>query len=395
MKTIIRRAFKDDLIDRVFILILFLLSPFWAFLLSVRKHYMWYGQIGIVVFFALLGYHRKLEMASDAAHWTKVIIDFKQYGVDYFESFISGYGGFNIDYFLFLYAFSSIKYTAVIWSIIFALTAISLLLLYRMQFSSVYFVKQDTYDVALFFFFLEFIPFNSYGVKFWVALLVFLFGYFLILKNSKFFGYLLIFNSLLFHYSLFYAVSLFFLSKYSFKRNFVIKIVVLLSFFVLFYVASGYFSFAFLDEKLDLYLNNINRFETKSLWIMMERYLSASMAFIAVLASTKKHLDDRLAFYRYFLFIFALGLLPLLNVLDGFERYSRMFSLMTLLYLIRLSANKIKISLIARIGVVIIFSWHILVNFVLRKGEIGFSVFYQNILDYFANGPMTIFINSY
>lgn len=375
--------------EKVIIPLLMVIAPFLAFLYSVRKPLVRVCQYGIVFFFFILGYHRKLWYSGDANTWTEAIMDFNRYGLTSLEDRILSYQGFNIGYLSFLYLLSRIDYTAIIWAVVFSLTAIAFLFFYRMQIVNQRSIKLEIYDILLFFLFLEYIPFNSYGVKFWVALMVFVLGFCLSLSNARTLGGFLVLISASFHYAMAYLVFLYMISYFTYGKNLVRKILILAIVFILLVTLSRYLEIAFLEEKVNAYSGG-SLVENKAMWIIVDRFLTTIISSLFVFYTCFISIKEReTAFFRYFLFVFVLGLIPLVNTLDGLDRYSRAFSFMTLLFIIRVRFCKVFIPHYFRYGILAIFSWHLVVNYLLRKGELDFDVFYQNLFVFFSNGSMS------
>lgn len=389
-----RRQNNNSFFELTGMALLFIISPFLSFILALREPLKRNNQIFIVLFFAVLGYYRMLERTGDAAFWTYRMLWMQTGGVESFIRLVKKYSYFNSGYFLFLYLFSHIKYTAVIWSLIFSLTAINFLYIYEMHVRTVTHGRTSFLGACLFFLFLGNISFISFGIKFWLAFLLFVTGYSLVtLKDKKMAGNALIITSFFFHYSLAYLIIIYYATVFLTNKNTnnkAIKILPVLLALVVLYVGFKYNNIAFLIKKLNHYSNK-SMIGHMSAWIIADRVL-ITLASILTIAYTYVVgvKDKRNRQLRNFLLYFAIALIPLSMFLDGLDRYSRAFSFMTLLFIIRLEACKQRLPLLLKTIILVTFSWHVVVNFILRRGEVGFEIFYQSFAEFFTHGPMSI-----
>lgn len=388
-----RRQNKNSYLELAGMAILFIIAPFLTFVLALSKPLKRNNQFFIVLFFAVFGYYRMLAESSDAAYWTHFILRIQEDGINVLITQINKYFNFNIGYLLFLYLFSYINYTAIIWSIIFALTAINFLFIYEMTVRAVTHGRTSFLAAFLFFLLIDYIPFNSFGVKFWLAFILFVTGFSLsVFRDNKKAGNVLIISSFFFHFSLSYLVILYYLFSFFSVKNTQIKLLGILLSLVVVYIVYQYADFGFLEDKYINYQNR-SKIEHRSTWIIADRFFTTIVSILTILYSyTIKIKDKQNKNIRNFLLIFAIALLPLFNSLDGLDRYSRAFSFMGLLYVIRLEACKQRLPNFLTSIILLTFSWHVVVNFLLRKREVGFEIFYQPCMEFFTHGPMSIFL---
>lgn len=383
-----RKQETGDLFMNIFI---FLLIPFLAFLNACRNPQNKYNRWIIVAYFGVLGFSRKLNELGDAKTWTDMMISFSGQGLkavmfSIYESY------YNIGYILIIYLLSHIKYTAVIWSIIYMLTASLSLFIYDSVCIKSIVIKngrQNFNKIILFLFFLFFIPMTSFGVKFWVAMDFFLLGYYLYICKEKKWGMLILLTSALFHYTFAYLIIVFF-AWYMINRKplYIALMIVILPF--LYYFSSS-FSDAFIESKYEAYASG-SLIEQRAWWFQLDKYLTASFSLFILLWLTfqRKYLKNNIDKSMYsFLVIFAFSLIPLIPTMDGLDRFSRVFSFMSLIFFARLNIEGINKTRELFIFSIPIYAYHILTLYVMRKGEWDLDIFYNTLYQFLSGGLMT------
>lgn len=380
---------------------LLLICPFVSFLLTLKNPLGKYNKFLFLIYFGLTGFIRKLLDTGDANSWTNVILSFVTYGKKSFIYFGDEFL-FNPGYFSFLYMLSYFRYTAIIWSVIFVLTGIILLYIFRLQFPDTKCSSCRIYSskvLCLFVFYISFIPFNSFGVKFWVALNIFLIGFYLYINKGKKRGLLILISSLLFHFAFSYMILLFvfhyFIERELYKKPHYLLLLICVSMPISYYILT-YISSDYIEYKFEAYASG-SLVEQRAMWIQFDRFLTASFSYIAliVLFVKRKYIPTQSSkSLLLFLFILSIGLIPLMSTLDGLDRYSRVFSYMMLIFLLKLFIEKMRhINSLFYLSIPV-FSYHMLVNFFMRKGELDIGIFFRDISYFISGNLMSTVINS-
>lgn len=385
---------KQNSLKEILAIPLLIIWPFLSFLLALKNPLGKYNRIIFLIYFGLTGFIRKLLETGDANAWTNTIIAFSSYGKKGFIYF-GDESLFNPGYFTFLYLLSYLKYTAIIWSFIFVLTGIALLYIFHLQFSELRLRScriRSKEELCLFVFFICFIPFTSFGVKFWVALNIFLIGFYLYMNKSKARGLLILISSALFHFAFSYMIMLFviyfFIEKKLYKRPLYLFLLICISIPVSYYILS-YIASDYIEYRYEAYSSG-SLVEQRALWIQFDRFFMASFSYVALVVLFVKRRFISTQSSRstlLFLFVLSIGLIPLMSTLDGLDRYSRVFSYMMLIFLLKLSIEKTNhINSLFFLSLPV-FSYHMLVNFFMRKGELDIDIFFRDI-SYFISGNL-------
>ena len=370
-------------------IVVFFICPFLSFLLACKNPLTKFNQWIIVLYFGLVGYSRKLSESGDAWTWTDVMVSFSDYDykavLNYYDSI------YNIAYMICLYLLSYIKYTAIIWSLIFMLTIKLFIYIYELQFkkSNLKINKAFTNRNYIFFiFYIFFIPMTSYGVKFWVALDIFLLGYYIYVYKESIIGIVILTSSFLFHYSFAYLIILFFIwYLFSRKSKYLWLLIFILP--ILFNLPIS-FKDDFIESKYESYSSG-SLIENRAFWIQIDKFLSALFSIVSVITIMfyRKHLNKIEKDILYFLVVFAVGLIPLIPTLDGLDRFSKVFTFMVLIFFAKLiKENKMKLNILFYLSLPVL-SYHLFVNYFMRKGEWDIDIFYNTIVHFLTGNLMT------
>ena len=219
------------------------------------------------------------------------------------------------------------------------------------------------------------------------------FFYLCITEGNKI-GLLFIITSLLFHYAFTFIVFVFLLYYINNKGSLAQKIVLYCLFALLLYLSYNFFLNSFVASKYELYSEN-SFIGQRALWVQLNRFfmtLFSVTACIYIYHIGRKEKKKVIIVSLRFLLLFALCLIPLIPTADGFDRFSRVFSFMFLISLIRFSFNHINIKNVFLISY-IAFGLNLLFNILLNRGELDMHVFYENIFYYFSGNLMTVFIH--
>lgn len=372
--------------------LLFFLCPFISFMFALKDPISKYNKMIIVTFFGLLGFIRKLSETGDANSWTNKILLFVDYGIEGGLFFLNEFI-YNFGYISFLYLVSFFKYTAIIWCIIFVLTGIILLYIYQLQLPNDKNIRSlSIRGYILFVFYISFIPFTSFGVKFWVALNIFLIGFYCYVNRNNKKGFFILVSSAFFHFTFVYPIFLFtifyVIRNKIYRKPYFVILIGLLS-FPLVYLCFWYLTSEYVGERYDAYSSG-SLVEQRALWIQMDRIITSVFSLLAlfwILRMKKKTNSESNKSTQLFLSIFAIGLIPLFTTLDGLDRFSRVFSYMVLIFLLKLNIERVKHLHLLHLLSIPVFVYHMLVNFFMRKNELDIDVFWRDIT-YFLSGDL-------
>lgn len=394
---------KNVLIGRRIVqLMLFLTIPVCSFFVSLCKSTERYSNIIIVLFWGVLGYTRKLSISTDSAYWTNKMLSYANYGLSDFWREVTdstSQDSLNILYYFLLYVYAHISTsTSFFWACWFMFSAYLLLKIYRINFDSVKSIGLK--EISLFACFLLFIPFSSYGVRFWLSAFLFVYGFFLYNSGYVKKGLFFIFLTPFFHFTFVVMLFMFILWRTTFSMPNIKKIICIVLFLFIAYIVFYYYNLSSfssaVENKWSYYSDQESRSEyfwAKSWFIILDKFLYIFYAFIFVYyMALKKILSTEYKRMGYFLILLSVTCLVMFNFYDAFDRFTRIFSFMTLCYLIKIVANyRVKGGLIY-FGI-LIYSYHVLVNFLLIRFWLDWKALYLPIVVSLSKGPMVEFIN--
>ena len=93
-----------------------------------------------------------------------------------------------------------------------------------------------------------------------------------------------------------------------------------------------------------------------------------------------------------FLYLFAIGMLPLLSFYDALDRFSRVFAYMTLFFIIRLIWTNEKVSRFFLNISISIFSYHALTMLYLRNSDWDFVAIFNSPIITLLNTSLTTIV---
>lgn len=383
-------------------LILFLFCPLLALILAVRKPQDSMSKCTIILFWGIIGFTRTLIYSEDAADQNMYMELYSQMNYNQFveDRFIGIWTeDLNVLHWYVMYLLSQIGYTAVAWAIIMMCFTIIILKCFFLQkeFDVMpYNLENGRYLPIFLLLLLFFLPISSYGVKFWTAMLLFFWGSytFLYMDNKK--GILLVILSCLFHYTFVYPISIalyFFCTK---DKAMWIKVCIFFVLLGVVYTLMPYVSTSeVLSRKIEGYSdeNRGEYFSSKALWIIGERFITVIFSIIAILyLKTQNILNEKSKEMLNFLYLFAIGMLPLLSFYDAFDRFSRVFVYMTLFFIIRLIWTNEKVPRFFINISIGIFSYHALVMLYLRNSDWDFIALINNPIITLLNTSLTTIV---
>ena len=384
--------------------LLFIIWPFGAFISALFHIKDRYSNIFMYAFFALIGYSRKLNISDDAYHWMRQMLDYKSYELPEFLNYlfdITSLNFYSFSYHIYLYICSVLfDHTAYYWAANFFLFSLVILLIFRLITGDR--LKENVLFITfLGFLMLFFFPFSSFGVRFWIAALVFVTGFYLKTLRNKKIGTFFIILSVTFHYTfIFYAAVYFFVSntKNLAKIQIMAYAIAMFAIGTVLYV-SGVFDFLnVFDDKVEGYSDTANRgeyFSSKSFFILFDRfaYTIASLLLLLhlhkVTAATN---DSKILYIKRFLFFCVLSLLLLLGFYDALDRFSRVFSFMVLTFWIYLNNKGFKTNAFVTLFAGTAYLYHIMVNFVLTRSWVDLDVFMNSCFEILSSHKDVILI---
>lgn len=374
---------------------LFLFWPMGSFLISLLNLFKKESQVFYILFWGIVGYSRILISSNDSAYWTFLSLEYVNIS---FEDFcimqLVSLGTTSTDFFysLFLFLMSRItEYTAVFWMITSVIFAFFYVLTYRIIVKNI--VDKNHLISVFSFTYLLFIPYTAFGVRFWFAVLFFIFAVYNEILNSKS-SKLLLLLSVLTHFSFIYPVGIYLFYKVVGRKSryviywYIIAILVL-SFAIM--GLSSYLDSSVFTDKLEGYGDSTDRgeyFGSKSLFLLADMFLfpSYSVIVIVYLYIKIKLNTNKQKMIVEFLLYFAISFLLLLNFYDALARFSVVLSLMTILCLLYLLGNKVHISACILYVGILCYGIHILVN--LRRSIDIFNprIFIESIFGLLSRG---------
>lgn len=371
--------------------LLFIIWPFAAFVSAFFHLRDRYSNIFIPLFFALVGYSRKLGVTSDAYHWMQVMLDYKWYGISDFLGYLfdtTTLNFYSFTYHIYLYISAILfEHTASFWAATFFLYSFVMLLIYRLITKRTNCLDSRKTAILGLLFFL-FFPFSSFGVRFWVAAIVFIYGFYQKMLYDRKLGLFLIVLSATFHYTFIFLVGVYFFAYYNkrmSKSHFIV-----FALFVIFMgfglYMSGFFDFMnVFDQKIEGYTNTENRgeyFSSKSFFILFDRFACPICSLLLLLYLNKKTSgisDVQLINIRHFLIFSALSLLLFLGTYDALDRFSRVFSFSVLTFWVYLTNKGIKTNLFVTLCAGMAYFYHIMVNFVITRSWVDYDVLFSSV----------------
>ena len=330
-------------------------------------------------------------MASEDATVTNLaIMDFANF--DYQQFILYQFSGgwkesINFLYWNIMFILSKLQYTAVIWSVILMVSCWVMLYCYRLQTyngNPLYQKKNKTYIIVFLILFFLFLPLSSYGVKFYSAAFFFMTGIYVLMYKGKKVGIIVVLLSCLCHYTFIYLIALGAVAYFTRNKSLPLKIAILLIFILLgFIVAPLALESDTIYSKVETYTDlqaTSARYASKAGWILLDRYLIAVYSILFLLyVHFRKIVNQKSDGVYYFLIIYIVGMIPLIFTYDALDRFSRLFSFMTILFIVKLLNTTKLQSGILNIGI-FVYSYHSLVSLYLRKTDWDFSVLYDNFL---------------
>ena len=385
--------------------LLSLIWPFVAFVSSIFHPKDRFSNFVIPIFFALIGFSRKLVISDDAAFWTEKMISYQFYTLsDFFNEVfdVSRAEYLNVGYYFYLYLFAKVfDHTAPFWAMNFFLYALILLFLYRLLNHNCCARSIHFFDIIFCYLFFFFFPFSSFGVRFWIAAILFIYGFYLLNISSSKSGYLLMCSSILFHFSFVFLLFVYLFSvlvnQSNIKKTLLYSVIFFLLFNVVYnFVFSG--SLSAFDAKMEYYSNISDRgnyFSEKSFYVLLDRFLSPIFSFIILLYLYRIIPKEFARLFKIlkFLLLFSFSLLMLLNFYDALDRFSRVFSFMVLSFFIYVKSIGIKCDNRIVATVTSIYFYHTLVNLLLTRSWLDFGVVNSSLFSILSGNLDTIYIN--
>lgn len=369
---------------------LFLLFPFlacvWAF--THMKH-KWSKMI-IILFWGVIGFTRHLVASEDATVTNYALMDFANFDYNQFllYRFASGWKeSLNFLYWNIMFLLSKLQYTAVIWSFILMTSCWVMIYCYRLQLLNAnlsYQKNNEKYILTFLLLFFLFLPLSSYGTKFYCAAFFFMVGIYTLTYKEKKVGIIIAFLSCLCHYTFIYLIALSAVAYFTRNKSLPLKILILLTFVLLGFIAAPLaLESDAIYSKVEVYTDmeaTSARYESKAGWIMLDRYLIAVYPILFLFyVHFKKIVNQKSDSVYYFLIVYIIGLIPLIFTYDALDRFSRIFSFMTILFVIKLLNTTRLQPMILKIGIAV-YSYHSLVALYLRKTDWDFSILYDNLI---------------
>ena len=381
-------------------LVFLFFCPILALLIAVRKPQSQVSQYVIVLFWGIVGLTRTLIFSEDAARQNMYMEMYSHMNYSKFieDRFLGAWTeDFNILHWHVLYFLSKIGYTAIAWAIIMMCFTTIIIKCFLLQKESDVRMDNLTNRKYIPFFFLLslfFLPISSYGVKFWTAMLFFLWGIYVYLYKENAKGILLLLLSSSFHYTFIYAILVFLYFFLTRNRSIWIKIVFLIGLMGMVYMLMPHISDSeFLREKVEDYSDNIKRgeyFSSKALWIIGERYILGIFSAVSILYFRRKNISDKKSREMlHLMFLFMIGLVPLFSYYDALDRFSRVLAYMTLLFIVRILWTNEMISRFYLNVSVVVFLYHAITMLYLRNYDWDFVALINNPIITVINTSMT------
>lgn len=395
------------------IALLFIVWPLGSLALSIITINNRFSRIIFVLFWGLWGYSRVLPIGHDSASWT---MEFLQYSTVSFNDFVEnkvrsiGIESTDFLYSGFLFFLNKISNDiAIFW---FINAAFFSYIYIRVLSESFKYIKtrQTPYEFyILLFIFLFFIPLPAYGVRYYYAALLLLLGLVQVILNKKSLFKIVIFITPLIHFSFIIPIVAYIYYELTKRKPskyiwFLFIIVIITSLVVGMTSLAGIFEgLDVVEKKIEGYGDIGNRSEyytSKSLFLIVDKFLYTAYSVFVLLIVRYKYnrkelfLTNELKSFNNYLIILGISLLFFINFLDVLDRFTIIFSLITILYfcivyLINYQRKKILVNKMMIYGVVF-WGFHIIVNLRRSLDVTSLHILKSSIIGILSN-PLTGF----
>lgn len=376
----------------VLLLLIFALYPFGAFIIALLAFNRKSSRIVYVLFWGLWGFSRFLIFGHDAVDWT---FDFLLFSTMDFQEFkavkILTFGVTSTDFVFDFYSFILSRFTnstAIFWMI----HGIGYAYLYTKCFPK---HLKDSYKTTfwlflLFIIFFFFIPRTAYGVRFWYAALLYIIAITqIILYERKKYQFLLYITPLV-HFGFILAIIPYMYYTFIKRNNSTIWLWLIIS-IIIYLVGTAALSgllndLPVFERKLDSYGNIEQRasyYNEKSWLFMLDKYMYSSYSIFLVIFFWMNHnrfsITKKLMNLNYFLLLFIGLLFMSMSFLDVLDRFSILFTLITILYFIYLYTYNKNSRTMLYFTLLSIPFWgtHLLVNFLKSRSTVNPVLFYS------------------
>lgn len=380
----------------LFLTLIFCVWPFGASIISLVTFKNKYSQIIFMLFWALWGYSRILIWGHDATAWTREFFSYDFVTLSEFTTAkVRALGAESTDFLYSFFLFLMRKITdssAILWA---TLSGLFTYLYIKAYYPLLKYDNKSIGDFIILILFLFFIPKTAFGVRFWFSALFFLISIVrIILYNDKRYIYLLP-VTILIHFSFLLPVLAY--GYYHFTRNnhkmsfLILFILLLMMVFAFEYTSlSNLFEdYSAFQSKVEGYGDISDRgdyFGSKSRFLVIDKFMyTLYSVFVLIYIIRNRHIIGNnvllLNLSRYLLIFFVL-LLSLFRFLDVLDRFTIVFTLLTILYFayVYKFAKKQYLIQVNRLlyGGMIFWGFHLLVNFVRSYGIINNKLFYSS-----------------
>lgn len=388
------------------LLLLFLIWPFGGFILSLFTFPNRFSKLTIVLFWSIWGFTRILPYGHDSTAWT---LEFIRYENISFLEFVStkirvlGIESTDFLYSLFLFLIRKLTAsTALLWFILSGVFTYLYVKCYNIVLK-----KQQKFSIGqliLFFLFIFFIPKTAYGVRFWFATLILIYSITQIIINKNNRYLYLLFIIPLIHFS--FIIPLFSFIFYRFSRKNKRSLLYLL--FAIFFInilliytplSRLFMDYDIINYKIEGYGNIDNRqnyYDSKSSFLIIDKFMYSIFSLYIILFMRKRdYLFQNNIFlknYSYFLIVFFISILSMINFLDILDRFTIVFTLMAIIFIsliytinYQLKRNRIILNKLIFAGI-IFWGFHLIVNFLRSNTIINNSIYYSNFFKLISHG---------
>lgn len=392
----------------IFLTILFIIWPFASFLLSLFTYKNKYSRIIFVLFWALWGYSRILIWGQDSTYWTREFFNYEYFSFsDFFLLKIGSLGSESTDfiYSLFLFIMSKItNSSAILWAILSGLFTYLYIKAYKPLFKH---GNRSIGDFIIFIIFMFFIPKTAFGVRFWFAVLIFLISIVrIILYNEKKYIYVLPITILI-HFSFILPIIAYIFYRFT-NRNRIFSYSIFIGLLLVMVLSFEFTSLAniFVDnsafqDKVQGYGNvddRVEYFGSKSNFLIIDKFMYTlySLFVILFIQKNKYIVDNNILLINLsrFLLIFFIFILSLYRFLDVLDRFTIVFTLLSIIYFAYAYkiANKKYIQKLNYLLYTGLFFWgfHLLVNFVRSYSIINNKLYYTSLFNIISGDTQLI-----
>ena len=226
---------QDDLANRYWEYLLFAIWPFLAFLVALRSFGWQYSKGIIILFYALFGFTYLYTESSDSSRHAESFVLTGKYPFTDFINIVSGMysvEGQKPDFFMNLIGFMVSRFTEnpQYFFLILSLLLGWMLIKNINMLHDLY--KDHSNSISLIFLFFIFTlipPSRILSFRHYLALLVFIYGFYNYQKEKKFIFLFVLTSSIFFHFGFLMAVGLFYIYNLLGNRNFIYYALILLS----------------------------------------------------------------------------------------------------------------------------------------------------------------------